>query len=859
MSTYESTFKRKQLIIGLGLVLGLSSVDLQAAPPSGIDPTAQSAQAEQNKKPKKAKKLKQNKNQVQGNQTSHQFDDPNMSINADQPKQVKEADKSKKPEQAKKLEKAAKAEELAEIKVVAGRSKKLIGLTESASQGVISQEQLEFRSTARPGELVELIPGMIATQHSGSGKANQYFLRGYNLDHGTDFTTIVDGIPMNLPSNAHGQGYMDLNSMIPELVDKIEYGKGPYYGEVGDFAAAGFNKMSTMKTLSQGFVKQTGGEFNYLRTVAANSSKIGDDGNLLYAAEFQTYDGAWAVPENGHKYNGLLRYTQDHDNWGVAVNAKAYTNRWTATNQQASSFLDTNGLYANISPTDMGDTNRFSYSSNLWNKGNDWKNDANIYAVYYDLSLFSNMTGYTSGPMGDQINQKEHRVYVGGNEEFTHFDNFFGLDMDNTFGVSFRHDEVMGLALNQTVNTQYFNTVSDDNVSESTGGMYFKNQIHWNEKFRTTQSIRADFLTMQVTSLANGYTNGNAAVTGAAASSISAYSPSFAAGSYEMADPALAAQINAANSGYTSKEMISPKFAAIMGPWYDTEYFFNAGYGYHSNDARGTIGMDNPGNQFGNNGTFGIANSGLGASSYSQSQIQSMISTSSDGSLMKQIPAMAWARGTEIGARSNYIPGLTSTTALWFLQSSSELVFNGDQGTTTANGMSNRYGLELTNYYKVNNWVTLDLDYSRSYGHFVNVPTSYGGGCPTAQATSPCVGTYIPNLVGVVIAAGVQVTAPNGLFGSLRLRHFGASPLDSDGTFWAPNVDILNLGLGYKQKNYKLDLTIFNLLGETTNDIVYAGNYATSNTTNGPVTGQYQEVRHIVEPRMARAGFTIYF
>jgi hypothetical protein len=155
--------------------------------------------------------------------------------------------------------------------------------------------------------------------------------------------------------------------------------------------------------------------------------------------------------------------------------------------------------------------------------------------------------------------------------------------------------------------------------------------------------------------------------------------------------------------------------------------------------------------------------------------------------------------------------------------------------------------------------VTLDLDYARSYGHFVNTPQSYGGGCPTAQATVPCTGSYIPNLVGVVIAGGVQITAPNGLYGSLRLRHFGASPLDSDGTFWAPNVDILNFGLGYKRKNYKLDLSIFNLLGETTNDIVYAGNYATSNNTSGAVNGQYQEVRHIVEPRMARAGFTIYF
>ncbi len=850
MSTNENIFKKKQLIIGLGIILGLSAVKLQAAP--GTDQAEQiapqSEQTKQNKKTKPAKKSKHAKKSRQAAEPSgtvqeYRVDQPKPSGQSAPIKPAKQAEQNK---QEPELIKTFKVEELGEIKVSAGRSKNLLGLSESASMGVISQEQLQFRTTARPGELVELIPGMIATQHSGSGKANQYFLRGYNLDHGTDFTTIVDGIPMNLPSNAHGQGYMDLNSMIPELVDKIEYGKGPYYAEVGDFAAAGWNKMSTMKTLPQGFIKFTGGEFNYYRTVAANSSKLGDDGNLLYGAEFQTYDGAWAVPENGHKYNALVRYTQDHDNWGMAVNAKAYTNEWTATNQQSQSFLDTNGLYANISPSDMGNTNRYSFSSNLWNRGENFKNDANIYAVYYDLSLFSNMTGYTSGPMGDQINQKERRVYVGGNEEFTHYDKLFGLDMDNTYGASFRHDEVMGLSLNQTVNRQYFNTISDDNVSESTGGLYFKNQIHWNEKFRTTQSLRADFITMQVTSLANGYTNGNAAVTGAAASSITAESPSFAAGSYAAADPALAAQINAANSGYKSKELISPKFAAIMGPWYDTEYFLNGGYGYHSNDARGTLETMNPGNQY-----------GPGQNAQSNPLSPSVLTTSSDLSPLKQIPALAWARGGELGARTNYIPGLTSTAALWFLQSSSELVFNGDQGTTTANGMSNRYGLELTNYFKVNDWVTLDLDYARSYGYFVNTPTSYQGGCPTAQANVPCTGNYIPNLVGVVIATGVQITAPNGIYGSLRLRHFGASPLDSDGTFWAPNVDIVNMGLGYKQKNYKLDLSIFNLLGETTNDIVYAGNYASQSQAGTP--GTYQMVRHIVEPRMARAGFTIYF
>jgi TonB-dependent Receptor Plug Domain len=829
MSSYRIGFPRNRMIIGLSLALGLNAAELYAAPDDAANPASSAAVPVKaiKKKHKKAKTAPANGATAQPAENAK----PATSANT-APASANKTSKNAATIDKQENEKSIPVAELGEIKVSAGRSKNLLGMTDSASQGVITQEQIEFRGLSRPGELVELVPGMIATQHSGSGKANQYFLRGYNLDHGTDFTTIVDGIPMNMPTHAHGQGYMDLNSMIPELVDKIEYGKGPYYADVGDFSNAGYNKMTTMKTMKQGFLKFTGGEFDFYRTVAANSSKLGEDGNLLYGAEFQTYNGAWAVPENGHKYNGLLRYTQDHDHWGLAVNAKAYSNAWTATNQIAQSAIDSGqlGLYGSLSPSDGGNTNRYSFSTNLWSKGDDWKNDANVYAVYYDLNLYSNFSGYTSGPWGDQLNQREHRVQVGANEEFTHYDHWFGLDMDNTYGMSFRHDEIMGLGLYNTVNRQYLNTVSLDNVSESTGGLYWKNTIHWHEKFRTTQALRADFVSMGVQQLANPFTYGNAAVAGADTTATTAYATPVAAGAIQAADPTQSALINSANSGYKSKEMFSPKFNAVFGPWYDTEYYVSAGYGYHSNDARGSL-----------------------------LQLYPDGSSANAGGAVKP---MAWGRGAELGTRTNYIPGLNTTLALWWMQSSQELVFAGDDGTTSVNGESVRYGLEFTNYYKVNDWVTLDFDLAKSYGHFLQTPpTDYSSGtpsCPTSSATAACTGRYIPNLVGMVIAAGIQINAPNGMYSALRLRHFGDSPLDSNGTYWAPSVDILNLSLGYKQKSYKLDFTLFNLLGETTSDIAYAYNYA-STPAAGAQTGNFGIVRHPVEPRMARAGFTIYF
>lgn len=678
-----------------------------------------------------------------------------------------------------------KAEELEAVEVEEdGRGKDLIGIAETASQGEVSQKQFEYRPLSRNGELIEVVPGAVATQHSGSGKANQYFLRGFNLDHGTDFTTYVDGIPMNMTTHAHGQGYMDLNSIIPELVSKVEYGKGPYYAEVGDFSAAGYAKMHTMDKLDQAIAKFTAGSYDYYRTLFANSDKVGD-GNLLYAGEFNLYNGVWQVPEDSKKFNGMLKYTLDQHDWGMSISGNAYSNSWTATNQIPQSAIDsgTLGLYDSMDPSDGGKTNRYSLSGNFWQTGKNWKNDANLYALYTDLNLYSNFSGFTLGAQGDQILQTERRVQTGGNFEHTRYNKILGFEMDNSVGLQFRHDQIMGLGLYHTSQRQILDTVSNNDVGVSTVGVYFKNHTHWHEKVRTIAGLRGDFINNEVTVLSTGSGLANT---------------------------------NAANSGSRGKAMISPKLSLVLGPWYDTEYFFNIGYGYHSNDARGTTLQLHP---------------------------ETGTSLDPDGNAVSpRIRPAAWSRGGEAGIRTNYIPGLSSTFALWWLESSEELVFVGDAGTTEVNGKSHRYGIELTNYYKPTDWLTLDADYALTTARFADTP---------AGATN----NFIPNSVGRVVSTGVTVVAPNGLFGTLRFRHFGSVPLDESGNFWAGDTNIVNLGAGYKQKQYKLEIDIFNILGSQSNDIAYAYGSAFPNgaaTTTGIL-------KHPIEPRMVRGTITINF
>ena len=715
-------------------------------------------------------------------------------------------------------------ETLGELEVT-GRANDLNGIALSASQGQVSNDDFKYRPIARPGELIEVVPGMISTQHSGTGKANQYFLRGFNLDHGTDFTTWIDGIPMNLRTNAHGQGYMDLNSLIPELVDTVEFGKGPYYADQGDFASAGYAKMLTKKRMSgfnndgsSGIAKFEGGQYSYYRGVFANSNHLAG-GEFLYGFEYTGQNGPWVVPENGNKYNGILKYSTILDDWYVSWNSKAYYAHWIATNQIPYTFLGqglnptccdvtgrsgfgSNGLYGSMNPSDGGVTSRYSTAFSGLRKGDNMTSSFNLYALYYDLSLFSDFTYFSANPyQGDQLHQKEHRVQAGGNFEQTFDTIFHQFDMQNKVGIQWRTDNINGLGI---ANTYQRNAVANPaylppslyNVSESSIWVYAQNETQWMSWLRSITSGRSDTFFFDVQSTLPGY------------------------------------KYNSQNSGNTTATALSPKLSLILGPWEKTEFFINSGYGYHSNDARGVFMNYQP-----------------------------------DGTKTNPVTPLAWSRGAETGARTHLIPGLNSTLAVWWLQMSNELVFEGDTGTTSPTGATTRLGVELTNYYKPFDWITLDADFAFTQARY---RTAQDPGCISPSINIPisgCGSGYsIPNAVGRVISAGVLLTSPEGYYGNLRLRSFGQDPLNNNATSWLGSTNILNLGTGWQNKTIKLDLEVLNLLDSRSNDIAYWYQYGVCNTFSTGACGVSQNVTqyngvtgHPVLPRMFRAGVTLNF
>ncbi len=708
---------------------------------------------------------------------------------------------------------------------VEGRGDDLAGIAASASQGEVSNNDFKYRPISRPGELIEVVPGMISTQHSGTGKANQYFLRGFNLDHGTDFATWIDGIPMNLRSNTHGQGYMDLNSLIPEMVETIEFGKGPYYAKQGDFSSAGYAVIRTRNRLTgfnndgdQGYLRFEGGQFDYYRALLANSNHVGP-GELLYAGEFNLYNGPWVVPEDGNKYNGMLKYSFGEKDWQIAFNAKAYYSHWIATNQiplaelgrsvnptccdvDGQEGFGPDGRFGSMNPSDAGITSRYSGSMNANSKGDDYRNELNLYGLYYDLDLFSDFTYFSANSvLGDQVNQHERRVQAGGNAEQTWFHTLHGFDLENTLGVQMRYDGIRNLGLENTwlrqpVMDKAYLPPSLYNVDETSLWFYGSNETRWTPWLRSVLAGRSDTFWFDVQSITPGF------------------------------------RYNAENSGNTSATVLSPKLNLIFGPWEQTELFVNSGYSYHSNDARGTVIRYNP-----------------------------------DGTPATPVSPLAWSRGAETGVRTQYLPGLNTTLAVWFLQMSGELVFTGDAGTTEPTPATNRFGVEWTNFYKPREWLTLDADFAFTQSRYQEIQEP---GCEAGVINLPpngCGKGYsVPNAIGRVITAGAQVDLPEGYFANLRLRSFGQDALNNNATAWLGSTSILNLGAGWHNQTVKLEVNVFNLLDTQANDIAYWYQYGICNTfssggqcAGGSVTQYNGLTFHPIQPRMVRAGITINF
>lgn len=642
-----------------------------------------------------------------------------------------------------------------------GRRLDLSGEARTASEGVVGQEDLALRPMLRPGDVLESIPGLIMTQHSGSGKGNQMFLRGFNLDHGTDFSTRVDGMPVNLPTHGHGQGYTDVNFLIPELIRTIEYVKGPYHSELGDFSSAGGAHIRTFQQLPKGRLTLGAGENGFGRILAAGSSDVAN-GSLLGAIEGQVYDGPWTdIDEDVRKINALLRWSRESDSLDYGVTAMFFDATWNSADQIPSRAVE-QGLidpYGSLDPTLGGETRRVSLSATLGHQGTRYRDEFNAWIIAYELDLWSNFTYLLDDPVnGDQFQQTDSRKIYGGDWTRYWMTELGEGHLHHSLGIQFRNDDIDPVGLFKTRQRDPIRATRLDQVQETSLGAFYELQWRFADRWRTVFGIRADQYWFDV----------------------------------ESDTPA--------NSGSNSDGIISPKGSLIYTVSDRTEAYASAGFGFHSNDARGTTITIDP---------------------ITSEPVES-------------VDPLVRSRGAEIGLRFHDFDGWHSSLALWMLKLDSELLFVGDAGITEPSRPSRRWGVEFNNTWTITDVWRIEADLAWTEARFTD-------GSPE--------GDRIPGAIETVLSGAISADWPSGWFGSVRLRYFGEAPLIEDNSVTSEGSTMVNLLLGWSTPAWRLQMEVLNLLDSDDHDIDY---YYASRLPGEPLGGIDDIHFHIFEPRQIR-------
>jgi outer membrane receptor protein involved in Fe transport len=532
----------------------------------------------------------------------------------------------------------------------------LLGLAETASVGVVADEEIQLTPAYRPGQFLETVPGLIVTLHSGEGKANQFLMRGYNLDHGTDLATFVDGMPINQPTHAHGQGYTDLNFMIPEIADEITFTKGTYYPGVGDFGAVGSVRVDYRDAIPDQLIASAG-TLNFQRLLAAGSSALGN-GNLLAATELQHYDGPFVTPDDARKVNEVLRYSGGDEHNGYSITGMYYHQLWTNTTDipiRAIEAALVPNRFGTLNPTDGGRAERASLSFQLHETLGEGQFSTSAFYIYNQLHLWNDFTHYRIDPIhGDQEDQFENRRVTGGAADYTLPVALGIIENEISVGIFTRYD-VLGVGRLPSEDRVPLPASNDppsfsnsDQVYLFAGAAYMQATTHWGPTLRSVLGFRDD------------YQHGTDIDYLAALHQTAGYT----------------------NAGTAKQSLLQPKGSVIYTPTDYLEFYLSAGRGFHSADLRG-VNQD----------------------------------TSVDLGL-PHTPLLARQEGQEVGLRAQPQRDITLTLAVYNLWQQSETIIDPDIGQDTAGPPSRRYGYEVNVTYKIFRWLEFYGSYSGNHTRF---------------------------------------------------------------------------------------------------------------------------------------------
>jgi hypothetical protein len=688
---------------------------------------------------------------------------------------------------------------LSEVVVTASRVD-LLGKALAASSGVITREELTLRPAYRVGQLLESVPGLVVTAHSGEGKANQYLARGFNLDHGTDIANFIDDIPINRSTNAHGQGYSDINFIIPDTLEGIAFTKGPYHPEIGDFGAVVSEHMRLADVLPNTF-SISAGTLGDDRTYLGGARALDADHRVAAALDASKVDGPFEPPNAFKAWRALARLSEGSPENGYDVTFMYYKGEGFFTTDQPVRAVG-EGLisrYGTLDPTDGNRSERLSLSAHDVVSGGDWRFAASAYYVRSRMTLWNNFTHFLEDPVrGDQEQQDETRDLAGGTLIFISQRRLLGLPSDTTVGVQGRYDGVYvdrRHTQNRTVLDYCTLLYPDGSVTQySIGesactanlvtlgdlGLYIANTTHWRPWLRTEVGVREEIYWGRDRSLLPG-------------------------------------SVFFDHAYHQTATLLQPKGTIVIGPLAQTEIYVSAGRGFHSDDIRGVSGT---------------------------APLEGIPATAGP------TPLIVKADGEEVGVRTNIVPRLQIQLAAFNIHLASELVYDQDQGEDQAGPPSERDGFELSAEYHPVRWLELNTDLSFSHARYVDVSydvllNDYGFN-----------GYYIPNAPHFIGSVGALVDNLGPWYGGLQVRLLGAYPLLPDNSRTDAGYSATNVTVGYKiNRQLRAQLEIFNLFDVKANGGAYA--YTTVIPDGrGPVLDHQF---HPIEPISARFTLTARF
>ncbi len=682
------------------------------------------------------------------------------------------------------------------ITVTASRAN-LIGVAETASQGSVTQEELDLRPVYRVGQLLETVPGLVVTVHSGEGKANQYLLRGFNLDHGTDIANFIDDMPINRPTNTHGQGYSDLNFVMPQTLGGLDFTKGPYYAEIGDFGAVGSEHLKLLDDLPNQISTGIGTD-GYEDLYTGGTYHFDNGARLWGAADLGHLDGPYTYGDNFRKIDLSGRYSVGTDQDGYSLTAMYYKGQGrNSTDVPQRAIQDGQiGEFGTLDPTDGSRSERWSLSGHYAAEGDDWKLATNAYYIHSTMVLWNNFTHYLNDPInGDQEQQDETRNTLGGAIAYTRSFDVGSVGSDTTVGVQERYDNEY-VDRRHTKDRMVLDYCNDGNGNYAIGqtactadqvqlndvAPYISNTTRWLSWLRTVVGAREEYYTGSVQSVLSNF------------------------------------------SGSASQWLFQPKGSVAFGPWYDTEFYISGGKGFHSDDIRGVVG--------------GVPLEGTQFS-------------------VGPVPLIAKATGEEIGVRNASIPGLQIQLALFREDFSSELVYDQDAGQDQATAPSRREGIELSAQYRPLPWLELNTDLASSRArYFKNAATLAStyqivGGTYIANAPNytASFGALIDNLGQWFGGLQQRILGPYPLTdgpSSPRARGYSETNLD--------------VGYKLTDQT-RLQLSIYNLFDQRaySAEYYYATNITAAEVAKYGSTGVSDYQVHPLEPLSARLTLTMTF